>query len=182
MFSILGMHVANDFLDADQETWLRHWVEQQPEQEWQAVVFRGVEARRRMMCFGWNYVTTGRRLEPAPPLPEAMERLRNAACRRFRVPDPQGLEQLIVTRYPPGSGIGVHVDAPVFGEHVVGVSLGGAGRLHFTRQRHTAVTVGLPSGSAYVMSGEARWRWFHQLRPVKETRWSFTFRRLREAL
>lgn len=158
MYSISGLQIANDFLNAEQQAWLHDWLEQQPPERWTKVVFRGVEARRTMMCFGWDYVTTGRRLVPAEPLPEAMERLRNAACRRLSVPDPAGLEQLIVTRYPPGAGIGVHIDAPVFGEHILGISLGGTGRLHLTRQRHTAQTLTLTSGALYLLSDEARWR------------------------
>jgi alkylated DNA repair dioxygenase AlkB len=44
--------------------------------------------------------------------------------------------------------------------------------------REVAEVVLVP-GSAYVLKGKARWSWQHSIPPVKEDRYSVTFRTLR---
>lgn len=46
--------------------------------------------------------------------------------REPRRPGPEALAQVLVTRYPAGSVIGWHRNAPAFGPTVVGLSLGSA--------------------------------------------------------
>lgn len=85
--------------------------------------------------------------------------------------EPEELVEVLVQRYPPGSKIGWHRDAPAFGP-VVGVSLGGSSRLRFQRGK-----------------GDARRVWEVELEPpellatlvppTKELRYSITFRTLR---
>ncbi len=79
-----------------------------------------------MLCFGWNYVTTSKSLTPAAEMPTILLALRNR-CATAAAVVPEALKQVIVSRYSEGAGIGAHIDAPVFGEPVVGVSLLGRG-------------------------------------------------------
>lgn len=174
---IPGLHLLPDFLSDEQQALLHGWLRALPEAQWGDVRFRGVTAKRKMICYGWDYVATSRSLQPAPPMPPPLQRLRDAAGRALGV-DTQPMQQLILTRYPPTAGIGPHIDAPVFGDKVMGVSLGGAGRLRFTRRGHPTHTVALPSGALYLMAGECRSAWLHRLMPVKQTRYAFTFRAL----
>ena len=91
------------------------------------------------------------------------------------------MTQLLVSRYPPGAGIGWHRDAPQFGD-VSGISLLTACRMRFRRGRPRAwetAEVTLEPCSAYVLSGPARARWQHHIPPVTKERWSMTFRTLR---
>jgi alkylated DNA repair dioxygenase AlkB len=95
--------------------------------------------------------------------------------------DPDGLAQILVTRYPPGAPIGWHRDAPMFGL-VVGVSLGSASRMRFQRgkgEERRTWELELAPRSAYVLAGQARWTWQHSVPPVKKLRYSVTFRTLR---
>ena len=88
---------------------------------------------------------------------------------------------MLVQRYPPGSTIGWHRDAPAFGT-VVGVSLGGSSRLRFQRGKGDARRVWeveLEPRSGYVLGGAARSSWEHSIPPTKELRYSITFRTLR---
>ncbi len=136
-------------------------------------------AKRTMLCFGWNYVTTSRSLTPAPEMPTILLALRNR-CATAAAVVPEAFKQVIVSRYPEGAGIGAHIDAPVFGEPVVGVSLLGSARMKFQREGHEPDVVTLAPRSLYVMSGEARWHWKHAIVPVKDLRYSITFRTLGE--
>ena len=147
--------------------------------QFEAVVMRGMAARRRVAHFGWRYGYESWRIEPGPPIPDFLEPLRSRAATLVggRAAD---LVEVLVTEYPAGAGIGWHRDAPMFGD-VVGVSLLGPARLRFQRGKEgTRQTreVLLESRSAYLLSGAARWAWQHSIPPGKTLRYSITFRGL----
>ncbi|MDQ3898221.1 MAG: alpha-ketoglutarate-dependent dioxygenase AlkB [Actinomycetota bacterium] len=142
------------------------------------VRMRGQTALRTVLHFGHRYDYEGWRLVPAGPLPPAVGWLRERAAVLAGV-DPDDFAETLVTRYPPGAGIGWHRDAPLFGPTVVGVSLLASCRLRF--QRRTAEVrltheVALAARSAYVLGGAARWTWQHSIPAVPELRYSVTFR------
>ncbi|HEY6894144.1 MAG TPA: alpha-ketoglutarate-dependent dioxygenase AlkB, partial [Rhodanobacteraceae bacterium] len=88
----------------------------------------------------------------------------------------------LVTEYRPGAPIGWHRDKPAYGT-VVGISLGSACRMRFRpwdmrHDRNAAVALELAPRSLYVMRDDIRWRWQHQIPPVKALRYSITFRTL----
>ena len=92
--------------------------------------------------------------------------------------------QALVTRYPPGSVIGWHRDAPAFGPTVAGLSLGSSCLLRFQRGRadnRRVYEVELAPRSAYVLAGAARASWQHSIPAVPELRYSITFRQLRRS-
>lgn len=142
--------------------------------------FRGQRLKRGFAQFGFTYVTSGRRLRPAAPLPPELAALLVRATPFC--PDALPFNQCIVTRYPAGAGIGWHVDAPGFGEVIVGVSLGGVGRFQFRRLGEEAVAyeLDLAAGSLYRMQGPARWDYQHQVTPGGAVRFSLTFRHVPE--
>jgi alkylated DNA repair dioxygenase AlkB len=99
----------------------------------------------------------------------------------LRVPA-EAVQEVLVTRYEPGAGIGWHRDAPMFGPKVLGVSLVGSCRMRFQRsvggKRQTAQALLRPR-SSYVLAGAARSSWQHCIPPAKELRFSITFRTLK---
>jgi alkylated DNA repair dioxygenase AlkB len=150
--------------------------------EFGEIRMHGVVARRTAARFGMGY-DYGRR-EPlpgdAPPLPDWMMPVRERCAELAGVPG-EALVQTLVQRYPPGAGIGWHRDAPAF-EVVVGLSLlGGATlRLRTLGTDRLQYETMLAPRSAYVLAGEARWRWEHHIPPAKELRYSVTWRTLRQ--
>jgi alkylated DNA repair protein (DNA oxidative demethylase) len=101
---------------------------------------------------------------------------------RSAVIDSSDLVQALVSRYPPGAGIGWHRDAPMFGSKVIGISLLTPCRMRFQRRaRDTRLVYALElePRSGYVLAGSARWAWQHSIPPTKALRYSFTFRSLR---
>jgi alkylated DNA repair dioxygenase AlkB len=139
-------------------------------------VFRGRALNRGYAQFGYRYISTGRRLDTAPALPEFAQVL-IAKALPF-CPEGSSFNQLLINKYPPGAGIGWHTDAPRFGDCVIAASLGGAARLQFRRSRTSVVVfeARVNSGSLWVMSGEARWNFEHRVIPVRQERLSLTFR------
>jgi alkylated DNA repair protein (DNA oxidative demethylase) len=148
--------------------------------EFSEVRMRGQAARRTVIHFGLRYDYEGWRLLPCDPLPSTMAWLRDRAAALAEV-DPAELAEILVTRYPPGAGIGWHRDAPLFGPKVVGVSLLASCRLRFQRRTTEARRVHelrLAPRSAYLLSGAARWSWQHSIPAMADLRYSVTFRTL----
>jgi DNA oxidative demethylase len=148
------------------------------------IVIRGQAARRTARHFGLDYDYEARgRLTPGEQLPSWLEPLRAQVATLAGV-EPEELVETLVQRYPPGSTIGWHRDAPMFGL-VAGVSLGSASRLRFRSTKSdeppTVREVQLEPRSAYVLKGASRWAWQHSIPPTKELRYSVTFRTLKES-
>jgi alkylated DNA repair dioxygenase AlkB len=140
-------------------------------------VFRGKPMRREWAQFGYSYKASSRQLVPAAPIPEWANNTAalaaNALGVRFQ-PD-----QVIVTRYAPGAGIGWHIDHKQFGDLIVGVSLLGSATMEFREHQDRGLppmTLVLSPGSVYAIHGIARWNFAHRIRAVPSTRYSLTFR------
>jgi DNA oxidative demethylase len=149
--------------------------------DYAAVVLRGQAARRVVRHYGWDYGYESRALGPADPLPAFLEPVRARAAALVERP-PEDFAETLVTRYPPGAGIGWHRDAPMFGPEVVGVSLGAPCRMRFQRRRageRETYDLVLEPRSGYVLAGAARSAWQHSVPPVREERYSLTFRTVR---
>jgi alkylated DNA repair protein (DNA oxidative demethylase) len=144
------------------------------------IVMHGQAARRTARHFGLDYDYEARTPKPGEPVPTWLEPVRARAAELAGV-EPAELVEILVQRYPPGSTIGWHRDAPAFGT-VVGVSLGGSSRLRFQRgkgENRRVWEVLLEPRSGYVLAGEARAAWQHSIPRTKELRYSITFRTLR---
>jgi alkylated DNA repair dioxygenase AlkB len=144
--------------------------------------FRGYLGKRRVVFYGWRYDFNNYRLARAEAIPEFLLPLRESAA-RFAGLEPQALEQVLVTEYAPGAGIGWHKDRQVFGD-VVGVSLLSPCVFRFRRKAgdkwQRASFVAEPR-SVYALKGPARDEWEHSIPAVDSLRYSVTFRTMRAA-
>jgi alkylated DNA repair dioxygenase AlkB len=141
--------------------------------------FHGYTARRRVLEFGLEYDFTTRKATPTQNFPEFLLPARERAA-QFAGLDVSTLVEGMVTEYSPGAPIGWHRDAPQFGT-IIGISLAGESRMRFKpyKAEGKPVSLLLEPRSIYVMRGPARWRFQHSIPPVKELRYSITFRTLR---
>ena len=177
-----GFRYVPDLLDAGEERALIELVESLP---FEPVVFRGVEARRRVVHLGHRYDFEARGVSPGVPIPPAILVLRDRIAPIADRPADRFVE-VLVTEYPPGATIGWHRDAPAFGSTVLGVSLASPCRMRFRREVREP-----PGGwetweqtveprSVYLLSGAARATWQHSIPPTPDLRYSLTFRTLRQ--
>ncbi|MEV4658765.1 alpha-ketoglutarate-dependent dioxygenase AlkB [Micromonospora sp. NPDC049301] len=149
--------------------------------DFREIRMHGQTARRTVRSFGVDYDFGSFQLTEAEPMPVALQEVRRRCADLAGVAE-TSLAEALVTRYPPGSVIGWHRDAPVFGPTVVGLSLGSACLMRFQRgtaEKRRVYEVGLAPRSAYVLSGAARSSWQHSIPPVPELRYSVTFRQVR---
>jgi DNA oxidative demethylase len=144
------------------------------------IVIHGQAARRTARHYGLDYDYQARTPGTGEPIPEWLLRPRARAA-ALAGAEPDALVEILVQRYPPGSTMGWHRDAPAF-DVVVGLSLGGDARFRFQRgkgERREVWECVLEPRSGYVLAGEARRSWQHSIPAAKELRYSITFRTLR---
>jgi alkylated DNA repair protein (DNA oxidative demethylase) len=174
-----GFRYHLDWITVEEEHSLRQEIERL---DFSDVRMHGVVAKRKVVHFGWDYGYDSWTISPTHPIPEWLLPLRARAADAIGVRE-EAIQEVLVTRYEPGAGIGWHRDAPMFGPRVLGVSLVGSCRMRFQRtvngKRQTAEAV-LSPRSLYVLTGAARFSWQHAIPPGKELRYSITFRTLKD--
>ncbi len=141
--------------------------------------FHGWTGKRLVASFGWRYDFSDASFRAADPIPEYLLPLRARAAGLANVAATD-FEQVLLTRYDPGAGIGWHRDRPVF-EKVVGVSLAAPCTLRFRRRvagRYQRFSLVAEARSAYLLTGAARHQWEHSIPGVGALRFSVTFRTL----
>jgi alkylated DNA repair dioxygenase AlkB len=169
-----GMKYQPNFLRADEERALLHNIEGLPFRDFE---FHGFTGKRKTVSFGWRYDFNGGGLTKTGDMPPFLTSLR-AHAEAFAGNALGSFQQVLVTEYAPGAGIGWHKDRSVFGD-VVGISLLSpcTFRLRkrsmkgFTRQNLVA-----EPRSAYLLRGSSRPEWEHSIPGVESLRYSITFR------
>jgi len=172
-----GMTYRPEFIARDEEAALLAWLSTLAFEPFQ---FRGFEARRQVVSFGWRYDSTRAHLERIGDLPPELAAL-TARAEAFAGLAPGELQQVLINEYQEGAPIGWHRDRPIF-DKVVGVSLGAACPFRLRRRDGDGferITLTLEPRSAYLLSGPARTQWEHSIPPVSAHRYSITFRSFR---
>jgi alkylated DNA repair protein (DNA oxidative demethylase) len=144
------------------------------------IVLHGQAARRTARHYGLACEYQARTPGPGEPIPDWLLPPRALAGELAGL-EPEELVEILVQRYPPGSTMGWHRDAPAF-DVVVGLSLAAAARLRFQRgkgERRETWEILLEPRSGYVLAGPARWSWQHSIPPASDLRYSMTFRTVR---
>ncbi len=174
-----GFRYEPNILTQAQEIELLNRVRELPFVEFQ---FQGYVGKRRVVSYGWQYDFNLRVLREADDIPPFLLALRDTAA-DFAGMAPERLQQVLVTEYDAGAGIGWHRDKAVFGE-VIGLSLLSACRFRLRRKAGTSwerVSLTAEPRSAYLLSGPARTEWEHSIPEVDALRYSVTFRNFRES-
>jgi alkylated DNA repair dioxygenase AlkB len=84
--------------------------------------------------------------------------------------------QMIVNNYYKGQSISKHIDSNAFGKFIGCFTIGNSGVMKFTKN-NVSYTLQTKPNSLYIMSGEARYEWYHQMIPLNDDRRiSITFR------
>jgi len=169
-----GFAYRQDVISPDEE---RKLVEQFALLPFKPFEFHGYLGKRRIVSFGWRYDYSGRRLAKSEPLPDLLLPLRERVAEIAAVAA-ENLQQILVTEYAPGAGIGWHRDKPMF-EDVIAVSLLSPCVLRFRRKQGEGWerrSIEVMPRSAYVLRGPSRREWEHSVPPVAALRYSVTFR------
>ncbi len=152
--------------------------------EWSSVL------KRRVQHYGWRYdyksrqIDSTMRLGPLPEWAMALAKRLKSEALLPHLPD-----QVIVNEYIGKQGIGKHIDcAPCFEDGVATISLLESWEMIFREGRRACVPKLLEHRSVAIMTGDARYRWSHEI-PARSKepsglqrhrRVSVTFRKVRE--
>lgn len=156
----------------------------------QPVVVLHQASKRLKVSYGFKYDPQAKKLITAPAMPDFLRTVRDkctACCEAHGVimNRQDELNQCSVQMYPPGAGIGIHIDSVLFGDTILGMSLGVPATMRF---RHKVTgnryDVSLQPCSLLVMQGAVRFEWSHEIpgASIKHgTRWSVTWRHYKGA-
>ena len=174
-----GFRYQPDIVSADQEGELLRQARELPLTEFQ---FRGYTGKRRVVSYGWKYDFNEGKLRQTDDIPPFLLGLREIAAGFADLP-PDRLQQVLVTEYDAGAGIGWHRDKAIFGD-VIGISLLSPCVFRLRRKTGTAwerSSVRADPRSGYLLRGPSRTEWEHSIPAVDALRYSITFRNFREA-
>lgn len=150
---------------------------------------------RRVIHRGYSYSYNRSGIKKLDPIPDyfknlvSKDRLINAiGIDIFDDMDNDFVEQLIINEYHPGQGIAAHIDhTKYFGPYIICLTVGGGTTIEFTRGNKLK-SVYVEEGSLYIMSGDARYKWKHQIQKKKidkniarKTRYSLTYRTITDS-
>jgi alkylated DNA repair dioxygenase AlkB len=173
-----GMRYAEGLVSEGEETALAAFIGSLPLKPFEFV--GGFQGNRRVVSFGWRYDFNTRHLAKSNDIPAPLLALRDKVG-AFADMDAERFQQVLVTEYAPGAGIGWHRDRPVFGE-VVGVSLLAPCLFRLRRKagsKWKRQSFEARPRSAYLLSGISRDEWEHSIPSVDQLRYSLTYRNLR---
>ncbi len=147
------------------------------------------ELKRRVQHFGWRYNYKTRRIDEElnlGPLPTWAMSIATRLHQEGLLPHVP--DQVIVNEYIGKQGISRHIDCqPCFEDGIAMISLLESWEMVFRRAPNHMVAKVLQHGSVTVMTGDARYRWSHEIpqRAVepdgseRARRVSVTFRKVR---
>jgi alkylated DNA repair dioxygenase AlkB len=172
-----GMRYETEFLSREEEL---HWIAFAQAQPLAEMDYKGWQAKRRVVSFGGKYDYVANRLGEGPPIPAALDPLRERVALWLGVA-PEAFTQVLVAEYREGTPLGWHRDVPDF-EDVVGVPLLSEAVMRFrpyppdAPKRADILKLTVEPRSIYLLRGPARWEWQHSVAPTKMLRYSITFR------
>jgi hypothetical protein len=172
-----GFHYLPDVLSPAEENAFVRQFEKLPLKPFE---FHGDLGNRRIYSFGHRYIFAGQEPRADPSIPDYLRPLTEIANQISGMPA-EAFEQLMVTEYAPGAGIGWHRDRPAF-DAIVGVSFLAPCTLRLRRkagadwERRFAH---IDPRSAYLLVGPVRNSWQHSIAPMDVLRYSVTLRSFR---
>lgn len=177
-----GFIYIPDFITKEEEEYLLDIIKGIPLHR---MKFQGFEANRLVASFGYDYHFEQRTLTAGKAIPEEFLPIVEQVARQVAIPSAD-IAELLVTAYPLGSVINWHRDAPPF-ETIVGLSLLSDCtfrlRPHDKAKQNRSAILSFPvkRRSLYIMQGASREEWQHSISPVKQQRYSITFRNIKSS-
>jgi alkylated DNA repair dioxygenase AlkB len=172
-----GFNYYPDFLSAQEETELCSEISKL---ELHNLNYHGYKANRKTASFGYDYNFENNKLTKGKDFPEAFDFIITKTAKYISVHADKFAEMLI-TEYPPGAVINWHRDVPQF-DLIAGISLLADCTFRLRpydkakQTRASVISFPVHRRSLYTMQNDARWKWQHSITPVKQMRYSITFR------
>lgn len=139
--------------------------------------------------YKYNYVNRNNNMELAETFPEIFSQLISKLQQKiteYNISASTDFNQIIVNNYNPGQGINKHIDSKTFGSIIGCYTIGSGATMRF-RRKDQIIDLYVKPNSLYIMSGESRYLWTHEMpstktdkingvRVARDRRISITFR------
>lgn len=127
---------------------------------------------RKVQHYGYKYDYKKRSVyEKADPIPDYIQPLANKLKRLSGklelIPENYDFNQVIINNYEPGQSISAHIDVKDYGKVIGCYTIGSGSTMRFTKDDEENVDVYVQPNSLYVMSGDARYKWKHEMVAAK---------------
>lgn len=165
-------------------------------QKWDSISSSSTGRKVQQYGYKYDYITrSDTDYEKIKDIPEELLPLRNIAIDNVNklipeLSDKYILNQCIINKYEPGQGISAHIDKTTFGPVITCFTLGSGTTITFSKYvdgKQIYIDKYVEPNSLYIMSGESRYEWKHQIKSVlkddgvrRRTRISVTFRTVDE--
>ena len=124
---------------------------------------------REVIHYGYKYnYKSGDIKEHAKEFPEFARKLLGIIKEKiaFENGKDSDFTQCLINKYVDNQGIAADIDALTFGKYICCFTLGNGANLHFSKG-DSHVDLYTEPNSLYVMSGEARYSWKHEMKKLK---------------
>ena len=164
-----GLHQELDFITKETEKEILNWIDSQT---W------STKLKRRTQHYGYEYDYKTRKVNKCDKFVSHIESLGKCLSDKFGME----FDQCIVNEYVKDQGITPHIDAAIFDDVIVCISLGSEDEMIFKRgdKKHK---LKLFPRSVMIMKGAARTYWYHEIKSRYRCddfrRVSITFRKVK---
>jgi alkylated DNA repair dioxygenase AlkB len=172
-----GFRYLSPVLSTSEEAGLVKRFQQLPLQPFE---FQGFLANRRIFTFGHKYAFAGQKPRADARIPDYLRPLIELAA-QISEASAEAFEQVMVTEYAPGAGIGWHRDRPLY-EDIVAVSFFAPCTLRLRRKKGDSWerrSAYIEPRSSYLLHGPVRDEWQHSIAPMDSLRYSVPLRTFR---
>jgi len=142
-------------------------IEELDKEEWKPVSPDNPDSRL-IQHYGYKYGYKSYDInELAEPIPSFLEPLQKKLSKIVQLkklaPESYTFNQCIVNNYKGNQGIGRHIDVKSYGS-VIGCYTFGSGATMTFKQDDKTVDLYVEPNTLYIMSGDARYKWTHEMR------------------
>jgi alkylated DNA repair dioxygenase AlkB len=149
---IQGLSYRANEISEENEQWLLRELDEKG--QWISIT--NSPNSRRVQHYGFLYdYRSGRITEPATAIPSEFFEI-------FPLAKELGMNQVIINEYYPGQGISAHTDSKAYGDTILCYTIGSGATMRFTKGSDK-VDVYVAPRSVYIMEGESRYDWKHEM-------------------
>jgi alkylated DNA repair dioxygenase AlkB len=167
---IPGLYYFDNLISADYAKQLVEYLDNKEKSKWEPV---GSGPNSRLVQqYGYIYDYKQRNHEKLGlPIPnvfyKSIEILKQKTLQLGIVDSNYTFNQLIVNNYLPGQGIAKHTDLKTYGPVIGCYTIGSGGTMRFRNKDGRIVDLYVKANSLYIMSGESRYEWTHEMPSTK---------------
>jgi len=189
--TVPGLYYTDNLISSDYSQQIIHYLDN--ESKWSPITDSPNSRRIQHYGYKYNYKNQNHK-EMGTPIPdifsELIQTLKQNVQELQLIDSSYSFNQIIVNNYEPGQGISKHTDIKSYG-HVIGCYTIGSGATMRFRKKDKVIDLYVKPNSLYIMSGESRYLWTHEMpstktdlyngkRITRDRRISITFRMVDE--